>query len=745
MTKQEVKIADGRFEEILATAFAPVVTLSELIKNASDACKIKKDTIRIDINTQKQSIKIKDNGIGLNIQDINDLASVGLSKKMMNDNTLSMIGEPYAGSKGLGLLTAFNLCSSLEINTYSDIDKCAYNIKWNKGASAFEYEIRIDEEIRGTEVILNGISSDNIKLVTMEEELIKLYSSSINYYIDTETIPKIEVYVDNVQKILTPKTNIDNVYRKNKLAQGNKGYFVAKASFKYSKDKLIVSYEDNIMNILNIQKEEIELQNYDSIKNFVSKYKLNYPNLRKSWEILQTYSEVVDDFEGVYYIWRGNKNDAINEYPCSIRIYINNYGMYNYLNENYDWLQHSEISQNIKSTNYKLKNTYGYISFKNYYELTSSLKISNERNDFLVNLAQKKFMCIMRYFVSGLFSSIDIRIKNYNDPEPICFELKKDTKTLTLNNSFYYKDIIKTNLSMDAIDVKDDMNGINIDSEGRISFSQSGIHQVTFTYGDMSIASTIIVKDIIPSFALKKSYEEMNIEEGTTCYLPDAVNKSSLENVDIDDIVITSEDANISKNIFTNKNLPGYYTINYCYLNGDDCISINLHITVRALHSNDANKVKKLFPNYQQLNKYMKIKDVIDGIADTYIRHPIISIICIRTLIEISLRTFLAEYDKEDFDQDIKGLENKLIGCFKKIGAPGFVPEDILNNYQPIFTNNYKTNIQKYYKELDLNAFVHSPITYTTPEEVLNTLKKFKDIINFFIEALLKKETISEK
>lgn len=38
MAAESVHIAEGQLEKLLAVAFAPVVALTELIKNSSDAC-----------------------------------------------------------------------------------------------------------------------------------------------------------------------------------------------------------------------------------------------------------------------------------------------------------------------------------------------------------------------------------------------------------------------------------------------------------------------------------------------------------------------------------------------------------------------------------------------------------------------------------------------------------------------------------------------------------------------------------
>ena len=70
-------------------------------------------------------------------------------------------------------------------------------------------------------------------------------------------------------------------------------------------------------------------------------------------------SITVPTFSGVFYTWRNQKDDQLEQWPAGIRIYVNNYSLYRYLDKDNDWLNLSEVSQNVKATNYKLKNTYG--------------------------------------------------------------------------------------------------------------------------------------------------------------------------------------------------------------------------------------------------------------------------------------------------------------------------------------------------------------------------------------------------
>ncbi|MDR3150230.1 MAG: ATP-binding protein [Candidatus Peribacteria bacterium] len=747
MPNVDVKIKDGMVEDVLATAFAPVVALSELVKNSSDACVIKNDIIKIDIDTKSKTIRLKDNGSGFSEENIQNFKNIGYSEKMINDNTLSLIGEPYAGSKGLGILTAFNLCNKLEILTYSKKDNCSYKIIWIKGTTTISYKRINNNNVEGTEFVLYDVSDESIKLLTMEDELVKFYMSSVNYYMESNALPTLEVYVDGTKKIFTPKTKIENLYQSFKKPTNSnfKGYFIAKASFYYSNNNLTLSYEDNIEHMYNFSNEIIDLSNITSVNNFLKNKKINTARFRDIYNKFDKEAKV-DDFEGVYYIWRDRRNDEITTYPCGVRIYVNNYGMYDYLNKDFDWLQHSEISQNKKATNYKLRNTFGYVHFKNYNESLSSLKISKERNDFIVNLSKKKFLSIMCDFISGILSDIDINIKNYNANEKIIFEdkTKGRVKRIVIGALLRTSDIIKTNLTQEEISVSCS-DGASVDENDIITFQSPGSYNISFSHNDQIISIDINVEEKTPSFDLKKY--NITIDEGNTRVLRDEIKISSLKNLSIEDIVISSETAEIKKgNVFSGKNHPGDYIIKYFYEKDGHEASRTLELTVNPLYATEATRIKNLFPN--NIKKYQKINDIIDGIAMCYTLYPTVAMIAIRSLLEISIKAFMEEfYDKEtkkycltkDFDP-----QGKMEHIFNSIRDNKIVDLNggILNKYKKDFQDNRK-NITKYYKELDPNTYIHNKYTQSTSKEVLQTMKVFQPILNFIFEAINSQYTTS--
>lgn len=731
MQSYKVSIQEGQFENVLAIAFAPVVALSELIKNSSDACMKKQDIIRIDIDTKKRIIRLKDNGYGLSSKDIKNLATVGFSSKMTKDNLLSRIDEPYAGSKGLGIMTAFNLCDRLKILTFSQEEKKAYCLEWIQGETLFNSK-GINWEQQGTEVILYGVTQESIILLTMEEELDKLHSTSITYYIDNKNLPTIELYQDAIKKGSSPKIKIEDLYNKFKFPGSSRGYFIAKASFKYSNNKLTLSYEDNIKKSYNIDSYELDLTDRQKVFDFLYKYKIEVKPREKFIEAIKNFNveTYVDDFEGVYYIWRGRKDAELN-YPYGVRIYTNNYGLYAYLNKDIDWLQHSEISQNIRATNYKLKNTFGYINFKNFNEEISGLKISNERNDFKENLAKKKFMYIMQKFVSTIFSTIDINIKNGDLQDSVIFKSKSKYKYIIFGESLHVWDLITTNLTLEEIEIQYHEN-VLINNKGEIIFNEIGIYIIKFKYGQLELDIKINVEEPQPFFEIKKP--EITIGENNSYNLKNLIKMSTLKNLEVDAIQIYSNNGGKinKKGIFVANNLPGSYIIRYYY---SDELSCTMNLIVKPAQSDTAKNIRNLFPT--SCIRYPKISELINEISESYVRHPYICMIALRPLIEISLKAFMEKFrfiNKIDHNFNVEGeLENLL----NKIGQNTLngVNEEIKNRYYLKLKEQAKI-IKKYYKSLGLNSHIHHPDTHPTHSEVLQSMRKFSVFINFIIESL---------
>ena len=172
---QEViaNIQSGKYEDVLAAVQSPVIALTELIKNASDSCQNNEDPIYVKIDTIQKIITITDSGRGFSKEDLDRLGEAGYSSKMVGNYTRSPIDNPLAGSKGLGLLTAFFIADILEIETYSQSDRKSYFLEWKKGAQKYNYE-EIESESVGTVVTLKNVAPEKLQMILLPEEKVKI-------------------------------------------------------------------------------------------------------------------------------------------------------------------------------------------------------------------------------------------------------------------------------------------------------------------------------------------------------------------------------------------------------------------------------------------------------------------------------------------------------------------------------------------------------------------------------------------
>ncbi len=71
-----------------------------------------------------------------------------------------------------------------------------------------------------------GVSDSDLKLLTDDEELKKLFISSITYYVDSKSLPSIKFYLNGKDVTLTPDVKIEQIYTlNNKLKAKKQGFF----------------------------------------------------------------------------------------------------------------------------------------------------------------------------------------------------------------------------------------------------------------------------------------------------------------------------------------------------------------------------------------------------------------------------------------------------------------------------------------------------------------------------------------
>lgn len=180
------------------------IFLRELISNASDAIdKLKFISltdgtvnsdfkIKIDIDKEKRTLTITDNGIGMSEEDLEKnlgtIAESGtLAFKLKNENKTD---SELIGQFGVGFYSAFMVADKIEVTTKAFNGESG--LKWtSSGAEGYEIE-KADKESVGTEIVLYlKEDGEEFKYSDFLEEykiisLIKQYSDYIRYPIEME-------------------------------------------------------------------------------------------------------------------------------------------------------------------------------------------------------------------------------------------------------------------------------------------------------------------------------------------------------------------------------------------------------------------------------------------------------------------------------------------------------------------------------------------------------------------------------
>ncbi|PZT55625.1 ATP-binding protein [Paenibacillus silvae] len=390
--------------EVLGNVTSPLVVLSELIKNGVDA---NAKSVTIFIDTNKNSIKVVDNGDGFTEENINQLGIAASSNKKREDFLYNSSGRMLLGSKGLAFFSVFSLGNKIEVRTKNIDGKC-YIIKWSKEDGKLIYDQVYNEDYsKGTEIMISGVESNDLVLLSSEKELNKLkHISLINFKKDVK-LPKVAIFLDDVPFDISVE-HIENF----------SGDFDAIVAFKYdeSTNTLKYSYEVNDDRIIS---KEIEINLNDNIdaKNILRDvYKIIPVSITfddfLTKGLIEKKEIPVPSFEGKWYMKRGRKNNKMQKFESGIRIYVNNFALYNYLNKNNDWLQLTNVSQVKKINNFRQNNVFGYVSFDHFNDLAEGMKISNERGGFIENINFNKFIDIIYTYVLYITVGIDVARKN---------------------------------------------------------------------------------------------------------------------------------------------------------------------------------------------------------------------------------------------------------------------------------------------------------------------------------------------
>lgn len=405
--QEKIMLDSAEIIRLLGTVGSPLIVISELIKNSVDANATK---IEVVYNKNESEIQIIDDGLGITIQEIKNLAKPGYSSKKMDGNVRNKNGFFFTGSKGLGILSCFSLCEKIVINTYTECDKSCSVVLYKNGL--LEYEIDSKEKIcqQGTKIILSGINIEDMEFLNSEFELQKLrHLSTYLFKKDIVSFPNISLRIDNdPPKSILFNTDLEGMLY-DVIFSYCKGTGELSFACKSNKAKNINNSNVCITEFDTDALEKIALDNYGIEKTI--KTRTNDTADYKSYIDLGA----VPSFEGrlvVYY--KQTAGAALKQYGAGVNIYVNQFAIYNYLSQDNDWLGLADFSQRKKNTNLRPHNVFGYVNFTEFNENKEKLRISNERADFIQDQIYVKLMYLLKGVVMFLIFNIDVAERNPN-------------------------------------------------------------------------------------------------------------------------------------------------------------------------------------------------------------------------------------------------------------------------------------------------------------------------------------------
>lgn len=173
------------------------IALNELLKNGYDAGATKID---IELNTDKKTLNIIDNGSGMTYNDINLLFNIGLNKKKYG--SINQYNRYTQGSKGLGFLSVFKFGDYATWKTKSDKENgYIFSIDFKdikESINITDKNVFFEENnslSRGTEIKIHlRIDEINDILAIFNEE--KSYQKIIHTFFDTNNSIKINILIN---------------------------------------------------------------------------------------------------------------------------------------------------------------------------------------------------------------------------------------------------------------------------------------------------------------------------------------------------------------------------------------------------------------------------------------------------------------------------------------------------------------------------------------------------------------------
>lgn len=403
--QEKLMIKSSDITRLLGTVGSPLIVISELIKNAVDA---DATVIEVKYDRKNNRIQVIDNGFGISLAEIENLARPGYSSKKTDENIRNKHGFFFTGNKGLGILSCFSLCENIVIDTVSEnLQKC-HAILQKDGTLDYELNEKECECSTGTTITMNGIRSVDMKFLNTPIELQKIrHLSTYLYKKEKLPFPKITLQIDDDEptSIFLDTQFVNMLYD---------------VTFSYDKVLGKLLFKCIPGRGKDINSDTIEISSFD-LQN-LEKIVLEYFNIKKTIKTrtndeadYQSYTNLEDvpSFEGRILVFDNqNAGPILKQYGAGVNIYVNQFALYNYLSADNDWLGLADFSQRKKVTNLRPHNVFGYVNFEEFNENEEVLRISNERADFIQDQIYTKLMYLLKGALMFLIFNIDVAEKN---------------------------------------------------------------------------------------------------------------------------------------------------------------------------------------------------------------------------------------------------------------------------------------------------------------------------------------------
>jgi hypothetical protein len=604
MNSVELKLEESNIVEVIGNVTSPFVVLSELIKNGVDA---NAKSVTVHIDTNNRTIRVVDNGDGFTLEDILSIGNVAVSKKKRETFTHNNNGEMLLGSKGLAFYSMFSLGEKIEVKSLN-LSGEKYYFEWEKGEKTFFYDfVDNDSYSLGTEITIHGIEEDNILLLSSEKELNKFKHISLYNFQQKPTVPKVIVVKDGIRFDLDVE-NINSFSNEfNAIVTFAYDSTTNSLKYKYMVDDDRVKKTELSINLDNIvDVNEVLLKNYLIKKPLTLSFDDYLTN-----GLIERKEISIPNFEGKWFMKRDRRNDKFHKFESGIRLYVNKFALYNYLNKNNDWIQLTNISQTKKNNNFRQHNVYGYVNFDQFHELNEGLQISNERGGFIENIYFHKFMDILYKYILYFTINIDYAIKNNNfnennkgkergntGPTNAGQGGKEQGNTGPTNAGQGGKEQGSTGPTNAGQGGKErGSTGPNNTKQGSIETTSTGQSE-----GGNTDAATGEEEHFEENNLLKVN--KITITTGENCYLldPTIINVKDTGSLTI----IPRNTPQIKDNVFLHSNIPGEYKIDYYY--GD--LKETLVVKVQQRKVRGINNHDDFFKSSSHFNGDIDLKEI---------------------------------------------------------------------------------------------------------------------------------------